>query len=219
MTPYEILGVPVNATPEQIKAAHKRLAQYWHPDKCSDPQVKPSWEARFRQIQEAYEVLSDAARREKFDATGDDAVSRDEKEAADILRDAVQRGAAEWLDSVRHGMAPVTRPLLPIVTGILINARAEQRNVKRDAEGQLAYIEALRKRQRSKGNRNVVAEMTQFFLDNVTRDLARMEHKLKLLELAMTMLAECSEEDIQADAAKVLERPKKLLGQWRTADL
>lgn len=212
MTPYEILGVPVTATPEQIKAAHKRLAHTWHPDKCHDAGVKPSWEAKFREIQEAYEVLSDKARRQAFDATGETAVTRDEKEAADVLRDAIQRAAAEWLNAVNNGLWPVTRGLLPEVRSVLINARAEQRSVKRQAALSAKHVAALRARPRSKRPSSVVSEMTQFFADNIERDIARMDRKLVLLDMAMAMLDECSEDDIQAGGPAKLSRPSKLLG-------
>jgi hypothetical protein len=61
---YKILQVPVTATSAEIKAAYRRLAKIYHPDK-STPHAN---EERFRQIKEAYEHLVDPQRRARYDA-------------------------------------------------------------------------------------------------------------------------------------------------------
>jgi curved DNA-binding protein len=65
---YAILGVPKNATEKDIKAAYRRLARKWHPD--LNPQNKKQSEAKFKEINEANEVLSDPERRKKYDELG-----------------------------------------------------------------------------------------------------------------------------------------------------
>ncbi|HZT41489.1 MAG TPA: J domain-containing protein [Chthonomonadaceae bacterium] len=65
---YSILGVPRNASPEDIKKAHRKLARKHHPD--LNPNDKKA-EERFKEIQEAYDVLSDPKKREKYDRFGD----------------------------------------------------------------------------------------------------------------------------------------------------
>jgi molecular chaperone DnaJ len=61
---YAILGVPRDATTEEIKKAFRSLARDSHPDANPDD---PTAEARFREIAEAYEVLSDTERRHRYD--------------------------------------------------------------------------------------------------------------------------------------------------------
>lgn len=63
---YEILGVPRTATPEEIKRAFRQLARERHPDVDTDPQATE----RFKEINEAYQVLSDSDLRAQYDRTG-----------------------------------------------------------------------------------------------------------------------------------------------------
>jgi curved DNA-binding protein len=65
---YKILGVPKTATEKDIKAAYRRLARKWHPD--LNPQDHKLSEAKFKEINEANEVLSDPDKRKKYDELG-----------------------------------------------------------------------------------------------------------------------------------------------------
>lgn len=64
---YESLGVPRTASEAEIKKAFRKLAREYHPDVAKD---KKKAEEKFKEINEAYEVLSDPAKRKKYDQLG-----------------------------------------------------------------------------------------------------------------------------------------------------
>ena len=68
---YKTLGVPNNAVQEDIKKAFRDLARKCHPD-LAKAEDKISSEERFKEINEAYEVLKDPEKRKKYDRLGSD---------------------------------------------------------------------------------------------------------------------------------------------------
>jgi len=67
---YAILGVPKTAAAKDIKSAYRKLARKWHPD--ANPDKPKDAEEKFKDIQEAYEVLGDPEKRSKYDVLGSD---------------------------------------------------------------------------------------------------------------------------------------------------
>ena len=63
---YEVLGVPRGASDAEIKRAFRKLAQQWHPDVNKDAEAP----ARFKEASEAYQILSDPERRQRYDMFG-----------------------------------------------------------------------------------------------------------------------------------------------------
>src|SRR5437870_3668730 len=64
---YKILGISRNASEEDIRKAFRKLAREHHPDVAK---IKKGAEDRFKEINEAYEVLGDPAKRKKYDELG-----------------------------------------------------------------------------------------------------------------------------------------------------
>src|SRR5450830_1642408 len=69
---YQILGIAKNASNQEIKRAYRKLAHEYHPDKGGGPELAE----KFKKINEAYQVLSDPAKRQQYDQFGHDAYSR-----------------------------------------------------------------------------------------------------------------------------------------------
>lgn len=79
---YDVLGLERSATRDQLKQAYRQLALKYHPDRNTDADAT----AKFREIAEAYAVLSDDAKRREYDATGHAGVS-ERWTAEDLMRD------------------------------------------------------------------------------------------------------------------------------------
>ena len=69
---YEVLGVPKNASESDIKKAYRKAAMKYHPDKFanSSEAEKKDAEEKFKEINEAYEILSDAQKKAAYDQYG-----------------------------------------------------------------------------------------------------------------------------------------------------
>ena len=90
---YDILGVSRTASEDEIKKAYRRLARKHHPD--LNPNDKAA-EERFKEIQEANEVLSDAENRRKYDKYGENWRFADQIEAAEAARGSSGQAPPGW---------------------------------------------------------------------------------------------------------------------------
>jgi curved DNA-binding protein len=85
---YEVLGVPRDAPSDDIRSAYRKLARQYHPDVNKDPGA----EDRFKEIAEAYEVLRDPEKRERYDRLGANWKAGEDVSGAAGFGDFAQQG-------------------------------------------------------------------------------------------------------------------------------
>lgn len=133
---YEVLGLTKSATDDEIKQAYRRGAGKYHPDRVPDSE-KVHAEEKFKEIKEAYEVLSDPQRRASYDRFGHTGGPQTQRprgvhpEMADILR---AFGAAHGMGGFQGGFRQVVETEITITlseafkgkTAILQGGNGEQ---------------------------------------------------------------------------------------------
>ncbi|XP_041858056.1 dnaJ homolog subfamily B member 2 isoform X2 [Melanotaenia boesemani] len=82
---YSVLGVSRTASQDDIKKAYRKLALKWHPDK--NPDNKEEAERKFKELAEAYEVLSDRSKRDEYDRYGSDRMRHTGSSSSDFSSD------------------------------------------------------------------------------------------------------------------------------------
>ena len=121
---YEVLGVSRECSPADIQHAFRRLARRYHPDVCKEPDA----DERFKEIGEAYRVLSDPARRGRYDRFGHDgdqafAAPTGFGDVFDLIEQVFGRGFADWgtAEGPSYGrdlQYEVTIDLAGVLTGV-----------------------------------------------------------------------------------------------------
>lgn len=95
--PYRVLGVPTDATNEEIRRAYRRRARELHPD-LALPQDRPGRTRRFQELQEAYVLLLDREERRAYDARARHPFRRPRR----VQRDPVEEFLLNLLRSMMH---------------------------------------------------------------------------------------------------------------------
>jgi DnaJ-class molecular chaperone len=181
---YKILGVGKKATVEEIKKAHRRRSRETHPDKAvaGDYDAHRDNAEEFRRVQRAYHLLSDAAARQRYDETGDDA----EVKSEDNL--ALEMLAGMALDLVAQD-APenLVEKMRQLVRRDQENIMAQKANTLRMANKFRRAAKRFRRKAGEEGNVFVMAlERKAEQLEAATKkcdlDLALTNKMLELLE-------------------------------------
>lgn len=182
---YDTLGVPENASPEEVKKAYRRKAKKCHPDVGGDPE-------EFRQALIAYEVLSDPGRRETYDRTGSDGENLDPEQSriASYLHDAFraclekfsQEGRDPQYDSILDSMKEVLRQTSNM-------AEQNVRNQKKLIASAHKAAKRFRRKDRAKDEGSgLVAEALELQLRNLNAVLDRMNKERGYLAKARKAL-------------------------------
>ncbi|MBA0680820.1 hypothetical protein Goari_012498, partial [Gossypium aridum] len=87
---YTILGIRKDASFSDIRAAYRKLALKWHPDRyVTNPADAGEAKLRFQQIQEAYSVLSNGSKRSMYDASLYDPLEDDDQDFCDFMQEMI----------------------------------------------------------------------------------------------------------------------------------
>jgi len=174
MNPYEVLGVDRDAGTARIKAAYRKLSGLHHPDKEGGSPDK------FREIKEAYDILNDQGRRERYDRTG-------RTDADPVTPEAIRSAMSGMIDAVIDAERPDGTTDDPcwedIRTKIILSIKSGRReitmNVKR-SEKKLKRIRSLAARFKPKQEHDPVGEIFKSRIE-------AMEFQLKMHRDAMEL--------------------------------
>ncbi|MCJ1375246.1 hypothetical protein MMC20_006480 [Loxospora ochrophaea] len=117
--PYETLGVSKDASLTTIRSAHRKLVLTCHPDKVHDETAKAQKADQFQQVQQAYEILSDDTRRQRYD----ERVKLAELRAALLA----EKGGARAMGTV-YGTRSSTAPVYEVRGGRMYEERVPSRS-------------------------------------------------------------------------------------------
>ena len=115
---YEVLGVSKNATESEIKAAYRKLAIKYHPDRNPD---NAEAEEKFKEAAEAYDVLHDSQKRQQYDQFGFNAPVEDSEVPEDSVEDSLWMISSLCLVMCLEGMPAALVDSVEVVrnTGVL----------------------------------------------------------------------------------------------------
>lgn len=176
MTHYEALGVPRDATPEQIKQAYRKLAMQHHPDRGGDA-------AHFQLVQRAYDVLGDPERRAHYDQTGsDDQAPTIESEARTVFFRLFAQALQESGNCV------------DIVRSALIQAREENKRRQAAAQRTVAKLQKRSGRIKAKEGENLLQQLIDQQIRDTNQRLEAFEREDQIAVVALAMVANYTEE-------------------------
>lgn len=174
MDPYQTLDVSRDATNQQITRSYRSKASKLHPDKGGDIN-------EFKQLALAYEVLSDAARRDHYDQTGDTELPPDR--VVNLLVGLLHH---KLLDLLNKGRDPEKADLIRTLDGELVTKCDESREKCAELQKRAKKLQGVRKRLADKKGEDLLGKS----LDSAVRELDRA---IKMVEQQVSDLEQCRE--------------------------
>lgn len=178
---YDTLGVPPDATPEDIKAAYRAEAKKHHPDAGGDAE-------RFGELQKAYDVLSDEDKRRRYDQTGSTDTMDPAQRIEAIARD---RFAALIVEIVQGDpQAAFTKDWIKHAKDQLHRSRAKAKAERKAVEGKIALADKLAARFKAKNTakRNIPADVLSHVKRDMARNLAEIDEAFAIMDRLEAML-------------------------------
>jgi curved DNA-binding protein CbpA len=175
MTLYDTLGVPKSASQDEVRMAYRKKAQKSHPDKGGS-------EAEFRQIQCAYDILSDPERKARYDQTG-------ETGQGPSLESQALSYVAALLPKILDSVLDVSRLALIDKLKEMVNADAERMKAnKRNGEAIIAKRRDALKRL----SPGPMAGMLESEIALIEQKLVQIDGQITMLDMALKIVSEHS---------------------------
>lgn len=200
MSLYDDLGVKKDAGAEEIKAAHRRLAKQHHPDKeGGDTRM-------FQVIQHAYDVLSDAERRKRYDESGDD------KQEKPLLIMAMQQLSAMLFQVIDNEDIENSDLLSILRSQIQIGMGKARQNIEQQQRKANRYEQAAKRMQRKRKAQGpfILADACSRQAQSIRSQIASGNNDLKLGEEMLKIL---DEHEYRTSGSKQSHRMADMLGK------
>jgi curved DNA-binding protein CbpA len=180
MTHYDTLGIAPDADPSTIKAAWRKLAQANHPDKHEGGNTEA-----YQAIQRAYDVLSDAAKRAHYDATGEEA-----NDGPSLRSQALQTITAVISGAIAN-LDVKFENILEHTARSIKHTLAQVDEKERDFTARRAKVtEAIRRTSAKGGNADSLAMILAHLDAQLAGPLATIANDRAVMGLALEILAE-----------------------------
>lgn len=194
---YDDLGVPPNASLEEVKRAYRKGAQKAHPDKeGGDAQ-------RFHAIQRAYDVLGDETKRRRYDASGETGAPPDPQALAIQTLAQVLGQVLEQVGDVEH--TDIVRVMKEQFTAQI---EVFHKQVRGTEKAKAKLERALKRFTRKVEGENLMARFIEGRIKQCSFDIENVRMQIALGEQCLGMLGEYQYE--------VDERPKPSVPQWQS---
>ena len=210
---YEILGIGRDATKEEIKKAYRKLALKYHPDHNPGNQEA---EEKFKEVNMAYEVLSDPDKKKGYDETGNyDGEDNVRKAAIDQLRSMIAQAVKQDNEMSRissfGSLYESDNTLMKKIMRALAKQKADTNSSIVEARKAIKHLEEEKKKVRMKDNAkhsfNIFESTVDVLINNSKAYVAQAESQLEMLNIATELASDY--EDVTAE--KTPEKRQKFL--------
>lgn len=175
--PYEELELPSGAPIEIVRAAYRKLAQKWHPDKHPNNVVEAT--KKFQLIEEAYRMLEDPARKAKYDDLGEQFDDALQVAAADLLlhleKQLVENSDVNHIKVMRQMLDQTVQKQTVAIANMTMNIRTMERVAKRW-------------RKKKGRSRNIFANMYARKIEDIKHAIKDSEHAIEIANASRKML-------------------------------
>lgn len=180
MSLYDDLGVEPTATEDEIKAAYRKKATRSHPDRGGDA-------AEFKKAANAFGVLSDPAKRQRYDDTG---LESDDDEPGNRAAQLIVAAFRDvMMDTLRRNIDPKQPNLVALVRQRLQTDLGKNETQAKDAAEALKAMEDVRDRFSAKEGESILKKAVQHDMDGVRKQIDSCNAQVAVLTEALKMVA------------------------------